>query len=365
MSGRAATDPSPAREKNDFLADSDAIDFDRASLATYLKSVGLSYNPARPVRQFSGGFANRNYLVEVDAEPMVLRRPPAGELPRGAHDMAREHRILRALSPVFSLAPYSLHYCADPAVIGAPFQLLEYREGLIISGAQLPAGLPDGAAAMLASEMIEILGGIHSVDTQACGLGDLGRPSDFVPRTIMAWRDRGLVATQAASASGLVEEISTWLAAQRFAPRPPRLLHSDFKLDNLVLDPNSLIPRAVLDWDMGTRGDPLFDLATLLSYWAQPQDPPALVRLAMMPTATPGFGSRREAAELYGMVTGLEIGDLPALYVLALLKLGVVFLQLHNQWQIGAARSERYAEFGGQAIQVLVHAHDLTSRDTV
>ncbi|MBX6370419.1 MAG: phosphotransferase, partial [Rhodospirillales bacterium] len=85
-----------------------------------------------PPRQFAGGFGNLNYLLDLDGRQVVLRRPPPGPLPPGANDMAREHRILSVLWRAFPLAPQGLHFCADSSVLGAPFQLIEYRSGLVI-----------------------------------------------------------------------------------------------------------------------------------------------------------------------------------------------------------------------------------------
>jgi aminoglycoside phosphotransferase (APT) family kinase protein len=112
---------------------------------------------------------------------------------------------------------------------------------------------------------------------------------------------------------------------------------------------------------MGTRGDPLFDLATLLSYWVEPDDPPALHQLQQMPTANPGFWSRAEVAKRYAASTGCDLTDLSAMRVLALLKLGVVFLQLHRQWINGAVKNDRYAKFGQLGEDLLLIARDLTT----
>jgi aminoglycoside phosphotransferase (APT) family kinase protein len=157
-----------------------------------------------------------------------------------------------------------------------------------------------------------------------------------------------------------VGAISAWLEHQRFRERTPTLLHCDFKLDNVILDPATLAPVAVVDWDMGTRGDPLFDLATLLSYWAEPGDPECLIHLDQMPTARPGFMSRAEAARRYASLTGRDLDDLPAMRVLCLLKLGVVFLQLHRQWARGAVTDPRYATFDRVGADLLELAGDLT-----
>ena len=99
-----------------------------------MERVGLTLDRRIPAKQFASGLANINYLLSVDGRPVVLRRPPSGDLPPGAHDMAREHRILSRLSAAFPLAPKSLHLCEDVDILGVPFQLLEYRNGIVIKG---------------------------------------------------------------------------------------------------------------------------------------------------------------------------------------------------------------------------------------
>ena len=112
--------------------DSQPIDVD--ALAAYLAAHGMAVDRDVPVRQFATGLANINYRLSVDGGDVVLRRPPDGDLPPGAHDMVREHRVLSRLSKVFPLAPDSMHLCEDRAVIGVPFQIMEYRAGRVIKG---------------------------------------------------------------------------------------------------------------------------------------------------------------------------------------------------------------------------------------
>jgi aminoglycoside phosphotransferase (APT) family kinase protein len=341
----------------EFLDEADAVAFDRVALSRHLATCGIDFDPTVPIRQFAGGLANRNYLIEAAGRPVVMRCPPAGDLPRGAHDMGREHRVLRALSTVLEFVPDGLHYCPDPAVLAVPFQLVEYRPGLVIRGADLPAGLPADAARRLSRMLIETLAAIHRVVPERCGLGDLGRPEGFIQRTISGWRTRGLAVADHV-AGPLLERISAWLADQRYEDRDASLLHLDFKLDNIVLDPETLAPRAVLDWDMGTRGDAGFDLATLLSYWTEPCDPVQYRRAGMMPTYTAPFWSRNQAATCYAELSGQVLGDLRPLRVLALMKLGVVFLQLHRQWAVGGAKGQRHANFRARGRDVLRYAWD-------
>src|SRR5262249_24447309 len=128
----------------------------------------------------------------------------------------------------------------------------------------------------------------------------------------------------------------------------------------LILDPASLVPRAVIDWDMGTRGDPAFDLAILLSYWTEPTDPVALQDGVVMPTAFEGFWTRRQVVADYARRTGEDLDDIDALYVLARLRLGIVYFQLHRQWRDGAVKSPRYRDFANLGPAVLKHTAALT-----
>lgn len=352
----------PAAESAMLRSIADTVPADWHRLARYLREQEMSFDPEQPIRQFAGGFANRNYLVVVDGARAVLRRPPDGDLPPGAHDMAREHRILSRLAVALPFIAPSLHYCERRDVIGVPFQLIEYRSGVVLSGADLaPFASHADAPRTLCEMLVTTLASLHGVDAQAVGLGDLGKPDGFIARAIAGWSKRGALVAGSDTTRKLLDEVSQWLARQRFRERPATLLHCDFKLDNMILNPETLSPVALVDWDMGTRGDPLFDLATLLSYWAEPGDPLAWRELRQMPTAHPGFWTRAEVAKRYATVTGCDLDDLPAMRVLALFKLGIVFLQLHRQWVNGAVKDERYADFARLGENMVLIARDVAT----
>ena len=327
-----------------------------STVAAYLASAGLSFDQTKGVRQFAGGLANLNFLIHVDGKPAVLRRPPGGELPKGAHDMGREFRILSRLWQALPWVPRGIHFCEDLSVLGVPFQLIEYREGIVIRGVDLP--FPDRAAE-LSVVLAATLAELHSVDPASIGLDQLGRPDGFVERATGGWRGRGLQAVEGPAESRLVNEIGVWLSAQNVSEQPASLLHCDFKLDNCILDPHTLQPNAVIDWDMGTLGHPLFDLATMLSYWTQPDDPPCMQRLRQMPSVLPGFLSRNEMVARYARLTGRDVSDYQIFRVLAVFKLSVVFLQLHRRWASGGISDERYAGFGTLGLELLEYTHNI------
>lgn len=338
---------------------------DWPAIARHLAVHGIGLDPAFAPRQFMGGLANLNFLVRVSDGWAVLRRPPDGPLPPGAHDMAREHRILSNLWRELPLAPRSLHLCADPSVAGAPFQLMEFRPGVALRGDSLtpfPATVETGAG--LSRMLVETLAAIHRVDPGRVGLGDLGRPGGFFARTAAGWIGRAERVAQG-DLSPAARAVAGWLAAADVEDaQAPTLLHNDFKLDNVLLDPATRAPVAVVDWDMGTRGDPLFDLATLLSYWTEPSDPDCMHELAQMPTARPGFLTRAEAADAYARATGRDLSRLKPYRVLTMLKLGVVFHQLHARHRAGETSDPRYAGFGALAEALFDFTLDIVNDKT-
>jgi aminoglycoside phosphotransferase (APT) family kinase protein len=333
---------------------------DWPALARYLAAQGMHFDPVRDrPRQFATGYGNLNYLVMVDGESRVLRRPPMGKLPPGANDMRREHAILSRLWQALPLAPRSFLHGTDESVISGQFILMEYRPGLSIGG-RLPAGLSaePRVGERLGPMLVEILVALHRVDAGAIGLGDFGKPEGFLSRAVAGWHKRLLIASDDAPARA-AREVAEWLERQRVPDGAPTLLHNDFKLDNVLLDPASLAPVAVIDWDQGTRGDPLFDVATLLSYWAEPGDPEAMLALEQMPTAGHGFMRRREALDRYAAATGRDLSDFLFHRVLAMFKLGVIFLQIDARYRRGESRDERFARFGPIVEGLFAFAHDV------
>ncbi|HEY1412685.1 MAG TPA: phosphotransferase family protein, partial [Rhodopila sp.] len=312
-----------------------------------------------PPRQFSGGLANLNYLIQFDGAPAVLRRPPMGELPAGAYDMAREFRILSRLPDALPFIARGLYLCDDPSVIGQRFQIIEFRPGLVIRE-HLPPDLAHRPeiGTRLSAVLLETIAAIHAVDTRAVGLDDLGRPEGFLARGVAGWRKRGLAAMEAGT-DALHHDVGAWLEQHLVADGPPGLLHNDFKLNNIILDPNDFSPRAVVDWDQGTRGDPLFDFATLLSYWIHADDPPAMHDMEQMPALEACLCSRQEAVAAYARLSGRDMSDFVFYRVLAMYKLSVIFLQLGLRFRSGATQDPRYAPLTGIGTGILAFTHDI------
>jgi len=335
---------------------SDVIDvrpdegFDEARVAAYLRGKLPGSERPLSVRQFAGGHANLTYQLRFgdgdDAIEYVLRRPPFGPVAPGSHDMSREHRVLSVLWKAFPLAPRSFLFCDDAAILGAPFFVMERRRGVVVRGAIPPefgGGGDAEANRKLARVVVDVLAEFHAVEPAKAALGDLGRPDGFLERQVKGWTERFERAK--VDAFPLAEELQRWLLDNLPASPAPTLLHNDWRLDNMAVaadDPGRCV--AVYDWDMCTRGDPLCDLGTVLAVWYDADEIPA--SLNPMPTLSPGFLCRAEAAQRYGEQSGRDLSRLPYYLVFGTFKMAVVLQQIYFRFHQGQTRDQRFAGMG-------------------
>lgn len=332
----------------------DAIDLDR--LLDYVGPRVGGFARQVDLRQFPSGASNRTYLLRCGDEEWVLRMPPFGTKAATAHDMGREFRVLERLHPVFPLCPRPILACDDASVLGAPFYLMERLRGLILRR-DLPAGLAYSprAAHRLCENLVATHAALHAIDWQAAGLADLGHPQGYVERQVRGWNERYRRARTADVPDG--EPVMAWLEAHRPADSPrPSIVHNDYRLDNVVLDPEDAVTiRGVLDWEMATIGDPLMDLGCALAYWVEAGDPPELERLRLQPSHLEGMLTRRELATLYAQRSGREVGDISYYEVFGLFRLAVIAQQIYYRFARGETTSRRAAALGG-FVPVLVAA---------
>ncbi len=336
---------------------------DRDRLSVWLESNGLALIPGSGLRLLGGGLANRNERIELTTGPAVLRRPPPGVLAAGASDMAREARVMRALAPVMPLVPRLLAYCEDASVLGTPFVIIEYRAGIAIGG-DLPPGCASAAAGQLLATTLNQMFALRRIDAAAIGLGDLGRPDGFYARQLSGWAKRAAMVWP----HGLPADAAALLAALQAGdapdPGPPVLLHMDLKPDNLLVDPATMQPIAIIDWDMATRGPRDFDLAILLSYWIEPGDPAALHALNAVPSLISGI-DRSAVMQLHDVFGGQRHGPLAWPVALARLRLGIAWGQLYRKWQRGEHVGDRYVGFETLAAAIFAHALRQLQQDLI
>jgi len=313
-----------------------------SQLANYLANHLPDARGDLVVRQFPSGHSNLTYSIQIGEQEFVLRRPPFGAKIKTAHDMAREHKILLHLRPVYRKVPRPLLYCEDESVIGAPFYVMERVAGVVLR-AQPPAGLALTPARMrdLSMTCVDNLAAIHALDYQAAGLGDLGKPAGYVERQVRGWTER--YANAKTDDIPEIERVATWLADHLPRESGAALIHNDYKYDNLVLDPTDWSIRAVLDWEMATIGDPLMDLGTTLGYWMEANDPAELRAIAFCLTTLPGNFTRAEIVERYARVSGRDVARIQFYYVYALFKIAVIVQQIYTRYRKGYSQDPRFA----------------------
>ena len=312
------------------------------------------------VLQFPNGSANLTYLLRFGDVPLVLRRPPFGRIAPGAHDMAREHRVLSRLWQAFRPAPRALLLCEDEAIVGAKFFVMEFRAGVVIWNS-IPAAMRGhaDAARRVGFAVVRALADLHQVDYERIGLAGLGRPDGFVARQLRGWRSRW-EAVASGAADPIMIEVSDALARTIPAPQRAAILHNDLKLDNCQFDqadPDRV--HSVFDWDMATLGDPLVDVGTLLNYWPDPSDVPG--DRGMYPDGQDALGlpSQAEILARYGAITGFDLSAIRWYQAFAAWKTAIVLQQLHDRYLRGETSDDRMASRGDRVAEFAVRARRL------
>jgi len=314
-------------------------ELDTGKLAAYLAQQFGSGEVS--VSQFPGGHSNLTYLVRHGDREYVLRRPPFGSKVKSAHDMGREYTVLSKLSVVYDRAPRPFAYEPTGEILGAPFYLMERRHGVILRK-ELPAELAGDLPRVrrVCELLVDALVELHAVDYAAAGLGDFGKPVGYIERQVTGWNKRYL--DSQTDDIPAVTEVGAWLAAHLPAEGAPALIHNDFKFDNVIFDPGLERITGVLDWEMATVGDPLMDLGTSLSYWAEAVDPAAYHQLPFGPTAAPGMMTRSELADRYLERSGRRADSLVFYYAFGLIKTAVVLQQIYYRWKQGMTSDARF-----------------------
>jgi aminoglycoside phosphotransferase (APT) family kinase protein len=278
---------------------------DAARLEAYLAARLADFRGPLAVRQFKGGQSNPTYLLETPACRYVLRRKPPGKLLPSAHAVDREFRVIGALhSQGFPVAA-PLLYCEDAEVAGTPFYLAAYVEGRVVWEPHMPGAEPSERAAVY-DAMNATLARLHSFDPAALGLADFGRGENYVARQVERWSKQ-----YRASETGRIEEMErliAWLPAHLPPPAPMRLVHGDYRLDNIILAPSAPQILAVLDWELSTLGDPLADLAYHLMQWDMPpsETGAGVGTLLGHDLAHLGIPARAAYVDAYVVRTGLD-----------------------------------------------------------
>jgi len=243
--------------------------FDAAALDAWMAANVADYRGPLSIEQFRGGQSNPTYRLATPARFYVLRRKPPGQLLAGAHAVDREYRVITALGAQGFPVPRTYGLCVDEAVIGTPFYVMEMVEGRIFWDTTFP-DVPRGDRPAYFDAMNETLARLHMIDPAAAGLADYGKPGNYFARQIARW-SKQYREDVAAGPVAAMDRLVDWLPAHVPADEPqPRVIHGDYRCDNMIFHPSEPRVLAVLDWELSTLGHPLADFTYHLMMYRMP-----------------------------------------------------------------------------------------------
>ncbi|HEY0028575.1 MAG TPA: phosphotransferase family protein [Allosphingosinicella sp.] len=243
--------------------------FDPAALEQWMqREVDGYFGPLR-IEQFRGGQSNPTYKLVTPSRCYVLRRKPPGKLLPGAHAVDREYRVISALAAQGFPVARAYGLCLDEAVIGTAFYVMEMVEGRIFWEAELPQ-VSTAERPLYFDAMNAVMAQLHTIDPQAAGLGDYGKPGNYFERQIGRWSRQYLADVEAGPVPAM-DRLVEWLPANI----PPgedeaRVIHGDFRCDNMIFHATEPKVLAVLDWELSTLGHPLADFSYHLMMYRMP-----------------------------------------------------------------------------------------------
>ncbi|WP_421854878.1 phosphotransferase [Novosphingobium sp.] len=246
------------------------VAFDEAALGAWMASHVEGFAGPLTVEQFNGGQSNPTYRLTTPGQRYVLRRKPPGPLLKGAHDVLREARVQQGLAATEVPTARIFAVCEDESVIGSAFYVMDMVEGRIFWDAAFTE-VPKGERAAYFDAMNRVIAALHSVDVEAVGLGDYGRPGNYFARQIGRWSKQYLedeLAGRLPDMDALVE----WLPTAIPAGDETGIVHGDFRCDNMIFHPTEPRVLAVLDWELSTLGHPLADFAYHAMMYRMPGD---------------------------------------------------------------------------------------------
>ncbi len=317
-----------------------ALRLDAARLETYLTAQVAGFAGPLTVKQFKGGQSNPTYLLQTPGRAYVLRRKPPGKLLPSAHAVDREFRVIRALHAQRFPVAQPLLYCDDEQVAGTAFYLMSFVDGRVFWEPQMPGSNPVERAAVY-DVMNETIARLHNFEPEKIGLGDFGRGENYVMRQVERWSKQ-----YRASETEKIDEMErliAWLPSHIPPAGPARLVHGDYRLDNLIVAREAPQVLAVLDWELSTLGDPLADFSYHLMAWHMPHSESAAGTASLVGHDLKALGipSMADYVDLYVKRTGLDPRPyLPAYLAYNFFRIAAILQGIIGRVRDGTATSE-------------------------
>jgi aminoglycoside phosphotransferase (APT) family kinase protein len=246
--------------------------FDEEALASYLREHIEGFRGAMRVQQFDRGQSNPTFMVAAGGREYVVRKKPPGELLMSAHAVEREYRVMQALWETDVPVPRMYHLCEDESVMGTPFLVMERLQGRVFTD-YASAGRDPSERRAIFREAMRVLAALHAVDYEAVGLGDFGRPGNYVQRQFHRWTKQYL-ASQTEEIESF-NKLMEWLPERMPEREETTIVHGDYGLHNMMFAPEGQRIVGLLDWELSTLGNPLSDIAYFCSrfFSADPANP--------------------------------------------------------------------------------------------
>ena len=318
--------------------------FDISKLATYLRQHVDDFRGDLQVEQFKGGQSNPTFLLTAGGKQYVMRRKPPGTLLPSAHAVDREYRVISALASTDVPVAKTYALCEDDSVIGSTFYIMDYVQGRILWNSALPGFEPKERAALFA-ELNRVIAALHQVDYQAVGLETYGKPGNYLERQVARWTKQYRASeTERIEA---VENLIAWLPEHIPAADETRIVHGDFRIDNVIFHPTEPRILAVLDWELSTLGHPLADFAYHCMTWRM--QPGQSRGLAGMPLTELGIPTEDEYVKMYCRHTGrneISRSDWEYYMVFNMFRLVGILQGITKRAQLGNASSADAVETG-------------------
>ncbi|XP_071619202.1 LOW QUALITY PROTEIN: acyl-CoA dehydrogenase family member 10 [Heliangelus exortis] len=266
-------------------------------LQKYLENVlGVQARGPPVLRQFGHGPSARTYCVQFGDHLLVLKKEPSARLCPSESAVGREYRVLKALSEAGVPVPTVLALCEDKSTLGTPFYLMEHCAGCVYRDVSLPTLQPGQRRALYAA-MSQVLSMIHSVDPRAAKLEDLREHGNYIQQQVEAWtKQYRAMETRVIPA---MERLIQWLPLHFPESQKIRVVHGDFRMDNLIFHPDRPEVLAVLGWKHSTLGDPISDLANNCMAYFLPPHFNALRGLRKCDLGSLGIPTAEEYSQIY------------------------------------------------------------------
>lgn len=318
---------------------------DAAALGAWMAQNVDGFSGTPTLTKFEGGQSNPTFRISSSSGEYVLRRKPMGPVLPSAHAVDREYRVLSAMHGAGIPVPRVRALCTDETVIGSIFYIMDLVPGRVFWDPRLPDLAPAERAGIFDS-MNDVIARIHRLDPDEIGLGDFGRKENYLQRQVSRW-------TRQYEASRIdpnpaMDRLIEWLPQHLPEEHPARIVHGDYRLDNVLIHPTEPRIVAVLDWELSTIGNPIADFAYHLMSW---RFAPELFRgLAGTDFKAAGIPDEESYASLYIERSGLKKPENWEFYlVLSMFRIASILQGIAKRAEEGTAADAKAREVGAKA----------------